>query len=195
MATNRGSAEPTPASRVRLIASSTAPHTGFRSGRAPSPIRRERRRALGNKQVPCGAPRHVYTSGFNRNNHGGEQVTISKHFGRGAAALGALVLVVAACSSGSASSAPASAQRRSPQRRRGSAAPSSAAGGDKPTLAFIATMQTRPRPSPGRCTRRMPTSTASTSSTSTTRATSRQQTAAINSAVAQKVAGHRHQPR
>ena len=47
--------------------------------------------------------------------------------------------------------------------------------------------RTRPRPSPGRCTRRMPPSTASTSSTWTTRTTSRQQTAAINSAVAQKV--------
>ena len=47
---------------------------------------------------------------------------------------------------------------------RSSAAPRSAAA-DKPTLAFIAQMRTRPRPSPGRCTRRMPPSTASTSST------------------------------
>ena len=61
-------------------------------------------------------------------------MTNSKHFGRGAAALGALVLVVAACSSGSASSAPASAGASA-------AAPSaagSAASGDKPTLMFIA---------------------------------------------------------
>jgi ABC-type sugar transport system substrate-binding protein len=81
----------------------------------------------------------VYTSGFNRNAHGGEQVTNSKHFGRGAAALGALVLVVAACSSGSASSAPASAGAASPAASGGAASP--AAGGDKPTLAFIAQMQ------------------------------------------------------
>ena len=67
-------------------------------------------------------------------------MTISKHFGRGAAALGALVLVVAACSSGSASSAPASAGgAASPAASGGAASP--AAGGDKPTLAFIAQMQ------------------------------------------------------
>ena len=67
-------------------------------------------------------------------------MTISKHFGRGAAALGALVLVVAACSSGSASSAPAGSAA-APSAAAGSAAPSSAAGGTKPTLAFIAQMQ------------------------------------------------------
>ena len=67
-------------------------------------------------------------------------MTISKHFGRGAAALGALVLVVAACSSGSSSSAPAGSAA-APSAAAGSAAPSSAAGGTKPTLAFIAQMQ------------------------------------------------------
>jgi len=84
----------------------------------------------------------VYTSGFNRNNHGGEQVTVSKHFGRGAAALGALVLVVAACSSGSASSAPASTGASAPAASSDAGSPAaSSAGGNLPTLAFIAQMQ------------------------------------------------------
>ncbi len=54
-------------------------------------------------------------------------MTTSKHLGRGAAALAAIVLVVGACGSGTASNAPGSA-----------AAGGSVAAGEKPKLTFIA---------------------------------------------------------
>ena len=59
-------------------------------------------------------------------------MTMSKHLGRGATALMAVALVAGACASSTGSSAPAS----------GAASPAgSGASGDKPTLAFIAQMQ------------------------------------------------------
>ncbi len=59
-------------------------------------------------------------------------MTMSKHLGRGATALVAIVLVAGACSSGSASSAPASAGAPS------AGASSGAVPADAPTLMFIA---------------------------------------------------------
>jgi len=60
---------------------------------------------------------------------------MTKHLGRGAAALAAVTLVAAACSSGgSGSAAPASGGAASPA----ASAAGSAASGDKPTLMFIA---------------------------------------------------------
>ncbi len=77
-------------------------------------------------------------------------MTTSKHLGRGAAALVAIVLVVGACSSGGASSAPSAAgpsaaapSAAAPSAAAPSAAASAAASvaADAPTLAFIAQMQ------------------------------------------------------
>jgi ABC-type sugar transport system substrate-binding protein len=56
-------------------------------------------------------------------------VTTSKHLGRGAAALVAIVLVAGACGPGTASSAPASG---------GAASPAASSAGEKPKLMFIA---------------------------------------------------------
>ena len=55
-------------------------------------------------------------------------MTMSKHLGRGAAALVAIVLVAGACSSGSGSAAPSGGASSAP----------SGASGDKPTLMFVA---------------------------------------------------------
>ncbi len=63
-----------------------------------------------------------------------KQVTMSKHLGRGAAALVAIVLVAGACSTGTGSS-----RRPAGPRRRAMPHPSApSAGGEKPTLTFIA---------------------------------------------------------
>jgi ABC-type sugar transport system substrate-binding protein len=63
---------------------------------------------------------------------------MSKHLGRGATALAAIALVASACGSSGASTAPAS------QAPGGGASTAPSAGGDLPTLAFIAQM---PNPS------------------------------------------------
>ena len=112
-------------------------------------------------------------------------MTNSKHFGRGAAALGALVLVVAACSSGSASSAPASAGASA---AAGSEAPSAAAGGDKPTLAFIATMTNPSQAFSWKMYQKNAAKYGFNVINIDNKNDAQQQTAAINSAVAQKVA-------
>ena len=108
-------------------------------------------------------------------------MTVSKHFGRGAAALGAIVLVAAACSSGSASSAPA-----------GSAAAPSAAGsgasGDKPTLAFIAQMQNPSQAFSWKMYQKNADKYGFNVINLDNGGDGQKQTAAINSAVAQKVA-------
>ncbi len=114
-------------------------------------------------------------------------MTISKHFGRGAAALGAIVLVAAACSSGSASSAPAGSAA-APSAAGSAAAPSSAAGGDKPTLAFIATMTNPSQAFSWKMYQKNADKYGFNVINIDNKNDPQQQTAAINSAVAQKVA-------
>ena len=118
-------------------------------------------------------------------------MTLSKHFGRGATALVALVFVVGACSSGSASSAPAAAGVRRSRHRQGLPR----AAGDKPTLAFIAQMQNPSQAYSWKMYQKNAAKYGFNVINLDNKSDVQQQTAAINSAVAQKVDGHRHQPR
>ena len=114
-------------------------------------------------------------------------MTMSKHLGRGATALGAIVLVVAAC----VGPVRGSAASRAAERRRVPAA----AGADKPTLAFIAQMQNPSQAFSWKMYQKNAAKYGFNVINLDNKGDVQQQTAAINSAVAQKVAGHRDQPR
>ena len=111
-------------------------------------------------------------------------MTTSKQLGRGAATLAVIALVAAACGSGSASSAPAS------QAPASAAAPSTAASAaaGTPTLAFIATMTNPSQAFSWKMYQKNAAKYGFNVINIDNKNDPQQQTAAINSAVAQKVA-------
>ena len=113
-------------------------------------------------------------------------MTTSKYLGRGAVALAAIALVVGACSSSGASSAPASAAASSAASAAASAAGSVAA--DAPTLAFIAAMQNPSQAYSWKMYQKNAAKYGFKVINLDNKNDAQTQTAAINSAVAQKVA-------
>jgi len=106
-------------------------------------------------------------------------VTISKHLGRGAVALVAIALVAGACSSTGGSAAPASA---------GASAGASGASGAKPKLMFIAQMNNPSQAFSWKMYQKNADKYGFNVINIDNKNDAQQQTAAINSAVAQKVA-------